>query len=83
MLTGAQAEVGQLQLQVVMLQQNCTLLGGNLQGRLGLAQGAVLAELQKELAAKADAVAASEAQLAAFQVLEVAGQRSSPLPKGQ
>lgn len=48
-------------------QHNAALLGGNLKGRLALAQGAVVAELQAQLASKDDAIAASGRQLAALQ----------------
>lgn len=60
----AQAEASHsLQLQVVQLQHNVQLLGGNLQGRLSLAQGSVVADLQAELASSSEALAACEGQV--------------------
>jgi chromosome segregation ATPase len=54
--------------QLASLQQNVHLLGGNLQGRLSMVQGAVLSQMQQQLADKDAAVAASKGQLGAIQV---------------
>jgi chromosome segregation ATPase len=43
------------------------LLGGDLRGRLGLAQGAVVAELREQLAARDAAISESGARVAALQ----------------
>lgn len=53
--------------QLVALQHNINLLGGNLQGRLSMVQGAVLAQLQTQLAEKDTAIAASEQRLTELQ----------------
>lgn len=52
--------------QLVSLQQNIHLLGGNLHGRLSMVQGAVLAQMQAQLAEKDGVISSSEAQLTAF-----------------
>jgi chromosome segregation ATPase len=52
--------------QLASLQQNVHLLGGNLQGRLSLVQGAVLSQMQQQVADKDAALAASESQLGAI-----------------
>lgn len=53
--------------QLVALQHNINLLGGNLQGRLSMVQGAVLTQLQSQLAEKDAALAGSEQILAGLQ----------------
>jgi len=44
-----------------------SLLGGDLRGRLSLAQGSVVAELQQQLAQRDEAIGASQTRLAALQ----------------
>lgn len=66
-LQASQQEGYAMQVQVATLQQSVALLGSSIQGRLSLAQGAVVAELQQELAEKNGAIAASEARLLSFQ----------------
>lgn len=53
--------------QLASLQQNIHLLGGNLQGRLSLVQGAVLSQMQQQLSDKDAALAAGQGQLGAIQ----------------
>lgn len=65
-LQGAQQEQLQLRGQVLQLQQQLKLLGGNLNGHLSLAQGSVVSELQQLLQQRDTAVAASEARLQGF-----------------
>lgn len=48
------------------LQHQVTLLGGDLQGRLSLAQGSVVSELQQQLGARDEAISASQTRLQQF-----------------
>jgi hypothetical protein len=65
-LANSQRESATLRGRCLELQHNVSLLGGDLRGRLSLAQGAVLAEMQQQLLARDEAIAASQAQLQAF-----------------
>jgi chromosome segregation ATPase len=65
-LQGAQQEQLQLRGQVLQLQQQLKLLGGNLNGHLSLAQGSVVTELHQLLQQRDTAVAASGARLQGF-----------------
>lgn len=67
-LTEGQHENLTMRGQLIALQQNISLLGGNLQGRLSMVQGTVLTQLQAQVAEKDSVIAAGQQKLAAFQL---------------